>query len=187
MFLPFYFVCLITYSTSYLVIPILKVNDEYYELRKVLKAASTKDKTVILAFLNKAWAAPNSIFDLFIESFRIGNNTEWLLNHLLVVAVDDDAYSRCQASVSHCYFLNTNQSSELASQATFMTPSYLDMIWTRLSFCHTILSLGYNFLVTVSIIILMDFIFILIVVLKDDHIKKVDLLRDWSNAQFSYI
>ncbi|KAL2936628.1 hypothetical protein RDABS01_028611, partial [Bienertia sinuspersici] len=114
----------------------------------VLKEASTQDKTVILAFINKAWASPNSTFDLFLESFRIGNNTAWLLNHLLVVAMDDDAYSRCQISVFHCYFLNTNQSSELASQANFMTPNYLDIIWSRVSFCHTILSLGYNFLVT---------------------------------------
>ncbi|XP_074286096.1 uncharacterized protein At4g15970-like [Silene latifolia] len=124
------------------------IPDEYYELRKVLKAAATKDNTVILATLNEAWAAPNSIFDLFLESFRIGNNTARLLDHLLVIAVDDKAYNRCRSSVSHCYFLKTNHSSENAGQADFMSPHYLDIIWQRLAFSHTILTLGYNFINT---------------------------------------
>ncbi|XP_021738351.1 uncharacterized protein At4g15970-like [Chenopodium quinoa] len=125
-----------------------QVHDEYYELRKLLKAASTKEKTVILTYLNEAWAAPNSIFDIFLESFRIGNNTAYLLNHLLVIAVDDDAYTRCQTLVSHCYLLKTNESSAIAHQANFMTPLYLDILWRRLAFLQTILTLEYNFIIT---------------------------------------
>ncbi|XP_021738450.1 uncharacterized protein At4g15970-like [Chenopodium quinoa] len=124
------------------------VHDEYYDLRNLLKAASTKENTVILTYLNEAWAAPNSIFDIFLESFRNGNNTAYLLNHLLVIAVDDNAYTRCQTLVSHCYLLKSNASSTLAHQANFMTPNYLDMIWRRLAFLQTILTLGYNFVIT---------------------------------------
>lgn len=124
------------------------VHDEYYELRKVLKAASTDDNTVILTTLNDAWAEPNSIFDIFLEGFRTGNNTARLLNHLLVVAVDEKAYSRCRATVSHCYFFKSNQSSEMAHEAKFMTPIYMEMMWERLAFLQTILSLGHNFVFT---------------------------------------
>ncbi|KAH9620684.1 hypothetical protein KSS87_015460 [Heliosperma pusillum] len=124
------------------------VKDEYYELRKVLKAAANKDNTVILTTLNEAWAAPNSVFDLFLESFRVGNGTAKLLDHLLVIAVDDDAYTRCTATVPHCYLFKNNQSSQMAHEAVFMTPIYMDMMWGRLAFLQTILSLGYNFVFT---------------------------------------
>ncbi|XP_021731753.1 uncharacterized protein At4g15970-like [Chenopodium quinoa] len=124
------------------------VKDEYYELRKVLEAASTKEKTVILTTLNDAWAEPNSIFDLFLESFRIGNNIAYLLNHLVVIAVDEKAYFRCHELGFHCYYLKTNKSSLMAHEARFMTPIYLDMMWGRLAFLRTILSLGYNFVFT---------------------------------------
>ncbi|XP_074286099.1 uncharacterized protein At4g15970-like [Silene latifolia] len=124
------------------------VKDKYYELRTVLEAAATKDNTVILTTLNEAWAAPNSVFDLFLEGFRVGNGTAKLLDHLLVIAVDDDAYARCKATVSHCYFLKNNQSSQMAHEAVFMTPIYMDMMWGRLAFLQTILSLGYSFVFT---------------------------------------
>lgn len=124
------------------------VKDEYYELRKVLEAASTKEKTVILTTVNEAWTTPNSMFDIFLESFRIGNNTASLLDHLLAIAVDETAYVRCQKLVSHCYFLKTRKSSNMADEAKFMTPIYLDMMWERLAFLQTILSLGFNFVFT---------------------------------------
>uniref|UniRef100_A0A803LNR6 Nucleotide-diphospho-sugar transferase domain-containing protein n=1 Tax=Chenopodium quinoa TaxID=63459 RepID=A0A803LNR6_CHEQI len=125
-----------------------KVIDEYYELRKVLEAASTKDKTVILTSLNEAWVAPNSMFDIFLESFKIGNNTAPLLDHLLAIAMDEKAYNRCRKLICHCYFLKSKQSSEMANEAGFMTPMYLEILWERLDFLKTILSLGYNFIFT---------------------------------------
>ncbi|KAI4313462.1 hypothetical protein L6164_026444 [Bauhinia variegata] len=49
-------------------------NNEY-PLEKVLKDAAMEDKTVILTTLNEAWATPNSVIDLFLESFRTGEHT----------------------------------------------------------------------------------------------------------------
>ncbi|KAL9244713.1 hypothetical protein vseg_018458 [Gypsophila vaccaria] len=123
-------------------------NEKYKELRKVLKSAATKDNTVILTSLNEAWAAPNSIFDLFLEGFKVGNDTAKLVNHLVVVAVDEDAYARCKATVPHCYLLKTKQSPQMAHEAVFMTPIYMDMMWERLAFLRDVLSLGYNFVFT---------------------------------------
>ncbi|KAK9666447.1 hypothetical protein RND81_14G185400 [Saponaria officinalis] len=124
------------------------VKDKYYELKKVLKAAATEEKTVIITTLNEAWAAPNSVFDLFLQSFKVGNDTAKLLRHLVVIAVDDKAYERCINTVSHCYLLKSNQSTQMAHEAIFMTPIYMDMMWDRLAFLQTILSLGYNFVFT---------------------------------------
>lgn len=125
---------------------------EYDELRKVLKAASTKEKTVILTTLNEAWSAPNSIYDIFLESFKLGINTARLLNHLVVIAVDEKAYGRCQESSTvshnHCYFFKSNKSRDMAREARFMSPIYMEMMWERLELLHTILTLGYNFVFT---------------------------------------
>ncbi|GFP93966.1 uncharacterized protein at4g15970 [Phtheirospermum japonicum] len=47
-------------------------DSEEYSLERVLRDASMPDKTVILTTLNEAWAAPNSVVDLFLDSFRFG-------------------------------------------------------------------------------------------------------------------
>ena len=65
------------------------------------------DKTVIITTLNDAWAEPGSISDVFLESFRTGNQMKKLLNHLVVVTLDQKAYSRCSALHPHCYHLET--------------------------------------------------------------------------------
>ncbi|CAK9158396.1 unnamed protein product [Ilex paraguariensis] len=113
----------------------------------VLKEAAMTDKTVIITTLNEAWAAPNSIFELFLKSFRIGNQTQGLLNHLLVVALDQKAYARCLALHDHCYTLNT-PGIDFSSEAHFMSTDYLKMMWRRIDFLRIILEVGYNFIFT---------------------------------------
>lgn len=106
------------------------------------------DRTVILTTLNDAWAEPNSIFDYFLESFKTGNNTAPLLKHVLVICYDKKAYSRCLAALTHCYFFRSKQSAEMAHEAVFMSPAYVNMMWERLAFLEYILSIGYNFVFT---------------------------------------
>ncbi|KAL0309969.1 UNVERIFIED_CONTAM: LIMR family protein [Sesamum radiatum] len=67
-------------------------DSEEYSLERVLKDASMQDNSVILTTLNEAWAAPNSVIDLFLESFRIGEQTRYLLNHLVIVSLDGKAF-----------------------------------------------------------------------------------------------
>lgn len=119
------------------------------ELEKVLKRAAMESKTVILTTLNSAWIEPNSIFDLFLESFKIGNETKDLLNHLVVVALDQKAYSRCLEVHPHCYALTT-QGVDFSGEAYFMTADYLKMMWRRIHFLLTVLQTGYNFIFTVT-------------------------------------
>ncbi|KAH8500495.1 hypothetical protein H0E87_015658 [Populus deltoides] len=120
---------------------------DYNKLEKVLKEAAMEDKTVIIATLNEAWAAPNTVIDLFLESFRIGQGTRRLLDHLVIVALDEKAYRRCMELHTHCFALVT-QGLDFHDEAYFMTHVYLEMMWRRLDFLRSLLEMGYNFVFT---------------------------------------
>ncbi|KAF3438334.1 hypothetical protein FNV43_RR21096 [Rhamnella rubrinervis] len=115
-------------------------------LDTILENAAMQDKTVIITNLNDAWAEPNSIFDLFLKSFEIGNNTQRLVNHLVVICLDEKAYNRCLTLHPHCYNLVTGNNS--TREAFFMTPEYLEIVWRKIHIMATILEKGYNFVFT---------------------------------------
>ncbi|KAJ6335065.1 hypothetical protein OIU78_011825 [Salix suchowensis] len=82
------------------------------ELGLALEKASTPNKTVIIAVVNKAYVeqgvdAETTMFDLFLESFWLGEDTRPLLDHLLIIAVDQAAYERCLFKRLNCYKLET--------------------------------------------------------------------------------
>lgn len=116
---------------------------------RVLKEASTEDKMVIMTTLNDAWAEPGSIFDIFLKSFKIGNGTLKLLDHLVIVALDHKAYVRCLKIHPHCYALVT-QGTDFSGEAEFMSADYLQMMWRRIDFLRVVLEKGYSFIFTVS-------------------------------------
>lgn len=113
---------------------------------------------MILTTLNEAWAAPSSVIDLFLESFRIGNQTRELLNHLVIIALDEKAFSRCLVVHTHCYAL-VSEGVDFSKEAYFMTHDYLKMMWTRIDFLKGVLEMGYNFVFTVFILILVSLSF----------------------------
>jgi len=133
-----------------------KLQDKKYRLERVLKDAATEDSTVIITTLNEAWAAPDSIIDLFLESFRLGLRTQRLLNHLVIVALDDKAFRRCLTLHKHCVALLT-EGIDFSKEAYFMTPDYLKMMWRRIDFLRTVLEMGYSFIFTVSFSSLFSF------------------------------
>ncbi|KAJ4960867.1 hypothetical protein NE237_020777 [Protea cynaroides] len=116
-------------------------------LERILKDAAMKDRTVILTTLNEAWAAPGSIIDLFLESFRIGDHSSGLLKNLVIIALDIKAYGRCMAVHTHCFALKT-EGVDFSGEAYFMTPDYLKMMWRRIDFLRSVLEMGYNFVFT---------------------------------------
>ncbi|CAL5087470.1 unnamed protein product [Urochloa decumbens] len=125
-------------------------------LPELLSRAAMEDNTIIMTFTNKAWSAPGSLTDLFLESFRTGIRTAPLLNHLVIVAVDAAAFSRCQQTHPLCYALpvtTNNQSASTtaanyASEQRYMAGDYLEMMWRRNRFQARVLDLGYNFVFT---------------------------------------
>lgn len=106
---------------------------------------------MILTTLNEAWAAPGSVLDLFFESFEIGEGTSKLLKHLVIIALDAKAYSRCREVHKHCFNLETKGSDFSGGEAYFMTRSYLKMMWRRIDFLRSVLEMGYSFVFTVSV------------------------------------
>ncbi|OAY72666.1 Uncharacterized protein ACMD2_08246 [Ananas comosus] len=141
-------------ETKMLLAPIAQLNSYMFQLQennqdllKLLQRAATEDRTVIITSVNKAWAAPNSLLDLFLESFRIGDNIEHLLNHLIVVTLDKKAFKRCKAVHSHCYFLYV-EGAKFDEEKVYMSKDYLDLVWSKVKLQQHILELGYNFLFT---------------------------------------
>ncbi|KAH6760806.1 hypothetical protein C2S51_017755 [Perilla frutescens var. frutescens] len=134
-------------SSSFQNLP-LSGKEENRELEETLRKALMKDnKTVIITTLNAAWTEPNSMFDLFLESFRVGNGTEDLLKHVVFGAVDRTAYNRCLAKRLHCYAVTTD-GLDFSGNAPYMTKHYLKMMWRRIDFLRTVLQLGYDFIFT---------------------------------------
>jgi Nucleotide-diphospho-sugar transferase len=120
------------------------------QLAEILKSAAMEDNTVILTQANEAWMSPNSLFDLFLEGFHVGDGIEHLLNHLVVVTVDQKSFDKCISLHKYCYFLKSEKKN-LASEKAYMSKDYLDMMWARNKFQRRILKLGFNFLFTVPV------------------------------------
>lgn len=143
--------CLVLYKQSFSFrVPLIQGNYGYdydSDLERVLKAASMGNKTVIITTLNEAWAEEGSIIDLFLESFKIGNNTQKLVKNLVIISLDQKAYTRCLAIHPHCFALKT-KGLNFSSEAYFMTPNYLEMMWRRIRVLLTVLQMGYSFVFT---------------------------------------
>ncbi|CAL9199528.1 unnamed protein product [Musa hybrid cultivar] len=122
-----------------------QLESEDVRLEKVLEEAAMENKTVILTTLNTAWATPGSIIDLFIESFQIGDGTRKLLDHLVIIALDKQAYTRCLSIHAHCFPLIT-EGADFSDEKLFMSAGYLSMMWTRIEFLRLVLEKGYNFI-----------------------------------------
>lgn len=57
---------------------------------------------------------------------------------------------RCLDIHVHCVALVT-EGVDFRSEAYFMSPDYLKMMWRRIDFLRTVLEMGYNFVFTVSL------------------------------------
>lgn len=131
---------------------------EFRGLAAAVARAATDDRTVIITCVNQAWAAPGSLLDLFLESFRIGDGTARLLPHVLVVAMDAGAHARCLAVHRHCYhYTIPGLNIDFAAHKYFLSKDYLELVWSKLKLQRRILELGYGFLFTdVDIVWLRD-------------------------------
>ena len=59
--------------------------------------------------VNKAYVeGDKSMLDLFMDGLWLGDDTQALRNHLLIVAVDQPSYERCKFLRLHCYKLETD-------------------------------------------------------------------------------
>ncbi|KAJ1286847.1 hypothetical protein BS78_03G383400 [Paspalum vaginatum] len=121
--------------------------DSFPGLPELLPKVAMADRTVIVTSVNEAWARPGSLLDLFRDSFRNGEGIEHLLNHTLVVAVDDGGFARCRAVHPHCYLLEITSANASAANR-FLSKGYLELVWAKLALQQRVLQLGYNYLFT---------------------------------------
>ncbi|GLT51536.1 hypothetical protein SLA2020_249390 [Shorea laevis] len=122
------------------------------ELEVILKQASTPDKTVIIAVVNKAYVelsvdSNTTMLDLFLESLRLEEDNASLQNHLLLAAVDQTAYNRCKAERLHCYRVVTD-GVDYSGEEVYMSKDFIKMMWRRTLFLSRVLKYGYNFIFT---------------------------------------
>ncbi|KAK9144749.1 hypothetical protein Sjap_004652 [Stephania japonica] len=125
------------------------------ELERALSRASmsnnnnNNNKTVVIAIANRAYVEGNiTMLDLFLGGFRAGENTEWLLNHLLVVSVDEIAFLKCKSvGALHCYRIGT-EGVDLRGEKLYMSRDFVDMMWRRTGFLREVVRRGYSFVFT---------------------------------------
>ncbi|KAJ4957382.1 hypothetical protein NE237_024493 [Protea cynaroides] len=122
------------------------------ELEMALEKASMVNKTVIIAMVNKAYAdggspAGKKMLDLFLDGFWLGDDTRGLVDHLLLVAMDQIAYDRCKFLKLHCYRLET-EGVDFGGEKLYMSQDFIKMMWRRTLFLHDVLKRGYSFIFT---------------------------------------
>ncbi|KAB2016030.1 hypothetical protein ES319_D08G068300v1 [Gossypium barbadense] len=122
------------------------------ELDLALEEASMPNKTVIIAVVNRAYVeqsvnAETTMLDLFLESFWVGEDTRALLEHLLLVTVDQTAYDRCMFKRLHCYRLVT-EGVDFGEEKVYMSRDFVKMMWRRTLFLLDVLRRGYSFIFT---------------------------------------
>ncbi|CAI0417359.1 unnamed protein product [Linum tenue] len=126
-------------------------------LGAALAAAAAADKTLIIAVVNKAYVEEGdwpTMLELFLDAFWLGEGTRELLDHLLLVAVDEISYDRCKFLHLHCYRLRLPPAGDNSSAAgdgeekVFMSREFIGMMWRRTEFLGDVLARGYNFIFT---------------------------------------
>ncbi|KAG0480327.1 hypothetical protein HPP92_011185 [Vanilla planifolia] len=118
------------------------------DLEVALKGAAMRNKTLIISILNKAYMEENGMLDLFLRSFREGDGTDFLTRHLLLVAVDEEAFQHCRRlKHPHCFRFVGNET-DLSGEVVYMSVGFIDMMWKRTQFLGEVLRRGYNFIFT---------------------------------------
>ncbi|RCV41059.1 hypothetical protein SETIT_9G105700v2 [Setaria italica] len=123
------------------------------DLEVALRGAAYANRTLILTVLNEAYAEEDGLLDLFLQSMTEGDGTAQLIDHVLFVAMDRQAFRRCRSLGGlRCYLLRqrygTHADDDLASEQLYMSDGFIRMMWRRIRFLGDVLKHGYNFIFT---------------------------------------
>ena len=119
-----------------------------------LEKAAMANKTVVITVINKAYADQGvrddtTMLDVFLSGFWLGEDTRKLLDHLLLVAVDQTAYDRCRFQRLNCFKLET-EGVDFGGEKLYMSEEFIKMMWKRTLFLLEVLKRGYSFIFTVN-------------------------------------
>ncbi|CAL9081286.1 unnamed protein product [Musa textilis] len=105
------------------------------------------NKTMIIAILNKSYMEKNGMFNLFLQSFREGEGTWFLIKHLSFVAVNQMSFNQCCALGLNCYKL-VMEGVDFSEVVFYMSDDFIEMMWRRKLFLGDVLKHGYSFILT---------------------------------------
>ncbi|URD95185.1 hypothetical protein MUK42_10690 [Musa troglodytarum] len=103
-----------------------------HQLKTSLQAAATGNKTLVISYLNKAYVEENGMLDLFLRSLKEGEDTAFLINHLVLITVDQIAFDRCKMHRLHCYRL-VAEDLDFSKEQLFMSEGYINLVWQKSS------------------------------------------------------
>ena len=89
------------------------------------------------------------MIDLYLTCFHQGHKIRHLLDHLVIVTLDQKAQDRCLQLHPHCFMLGTI-GVDFSGEKLFMTKDYLRMMWRRIKFLEAVLTLEYSFIFSVQ-------------------------------------
>ncbi|CAN6292383.1 unnamed protein product [Urochloa humidicola] len=122
------------------------------DLEVALRGAAYANRTLILTVLNEAYAEEDGLLDLFLQSLREGDGTAQLIDHVLFVAMDGQAFRRCRSIGGlRCYLLRQTGGAggdDLSSEQLYMSDGFIRMTWRRIRFLGDVLKHGYSFIFT---------------------------------------
>lgn len=119
-------------------------------LEAALSEASMENKTVVIAIVNKAYVEGDKpMLDLFLDSLWLGEDTRKLVDHLLLVAVDETSFERCKFLRLRCYRLQMDDGVDSNGEKVYMSDSFIKMMWRRTLFLGEVLKRDYSFVFTV--------------------------------------
>lgn len=107
------------------------------------------DRTVILTMVDESHASPGSMLEILLQSFKSGQGTKRFLNHLVIIAMDPQAFEYCKLLHPHCIHPSTFEPYFTIKRHSIITLEHNVLTWRRNNVLIEVLELGYNIIFTV--------------------------------------
>ncbi|KAK7354330.1 hypothetical protein VNO80_19790 [Phaseolus coccineus] len=155
--LAFFFmlVCLLLYhcpgslERSVRKVVLFKHTSTNQELDYTLSRATMPDRTIILTMVDESMASPGSLLEILLQSFKSGEETQRLVNHLVIITMDLQAFEYCRSLHPYCIHPSIfPHQFATKTQSTMTTPAYKLFTWTRRDVLFEVIRLGYNIIFT---------------------------------------
>jgi hypothetical protein len=117
---------------------------EQQELIQVLRRATMPDRTVILTMVDESHAKPGSMLEVLLQSFKTGQGTQRLLNHLVIITMDPQAFKYCRSLHTHCIHPSTFEHYFATKRQSLQIPDHNVFSWRRNNVLIEVIELGYS-------------------------------------------
>ncbi|WJX75698.1 hypothetical protein P8452_59206 [Trifolium repens] len=106
------------------------------------------DRTVILTMVDESHAKPGSMLEVLLQSFKTGQGTQRLLNHLVIITMDSKAFEYCRLLHPHCIHPSTFEHYFATKRQSLPIPDHSVFSWRRNNVLIEVIELGYNIIFT---------------------------------------